>query len=600
MRGMRKHIAGVLVVAMATTVLSSCGTITRAEDNTLTMNFAMANREEFTEALQRQFPDIRFEIEQYRGINSSSYNIQRLTKDDVPDIFVTTVEPNQKNQKNYLLDVSGYEFTSNYHVNILSQVENDGGIYILPTTMVLRTMAYNKTLFEEKGWEKPHNHQELVELIKQIRKESDITPIAFSGRGTGYYFSYMTTLAQCGYLSTAQGKEWQERYMLGEASAEEGFGKGIALLQDLMDADAFDMEKYLDDFDVDVAELFVKERDAAMMVVWGGQNSLSKAVSESTDEIELFPFFGEEDGTVLIGIAPTGYFALSKRLGEKGNEKKLENALRVMEWICSEEGGLPYMRSGEDDICPMAQAACREPQGIYEAVWHEYSNGYKAPMLYTGYEDVMAGAGTFIRNKMMKGGSLDGLTELIDEQHKAALMSVVGYGEIAEDFTLEETAQLQANILNNLGIADFAMISLGGAKNGVSSSSRGSNGRLYAGKLKMATVNIVIPGGGTVCILTLTGEQIKDLLENGKDMSGASFEYYWSGIDVEMQDGKVSSIKLDGKELGMNQSYTVAFSKDDYSENLKADIEDTGIVYLDVFKQYLLENSPVAVPQVLR
>lgn len=115
----------------------------------------------------------------------------------------------------------------------------------------------------------------------------------------------------------------------------------------------------------------------------------------------------------------------------------------------------------------------------------------------------------------------------------------------------------------------------------------------------MPTVNTVVPGG-EICVLTLTGEQIKDLLERGKDMSGACFDYYWSGIDVKIQDGKVSSVKLNGEELNMEQFYTVAFSKDDYSENLEAEIEDTGIMYLDVFKQYLLEHSPVAVPQVLR
>lgn len=471
MTGMRRIAACILAMVITVTIFTGCGSFQKEDDNTLTMNFGIAHKEEFTEVLQRQFPDIHFEIEQYRGINAGVYNIEKLMHDDVPDIFITNVEPNQKMQKKQLLDLSGYEFVSNYHVNVLSQVENEGGIYILPSSMLIRTMAYNKTLFEEKGWEKPHNHEELIALIKRIRKESDITPIAFSGKGTGYYFTYMTTLAQCGYLSTAQGKEWQERYIAGEASAEEGFGKGIELLQDLMDADAFDMEKYSDDFDIDVTEHFVKERDAAMMAAWGGQSSLSQVIGDSTDEIELFPFFGEDDGTVLIGIAPTGYFALSKRLGEKGNEKKRENALRVMEWICSEEGGLPYMRSGEDDICPLAQAACRAPQGIYETVWREYSNGYKASMLYSGYEDVMVGAGTYIRDKMLTNGSLDGLTELIDEQHKAALMSVVGYGEIAENFTLEETAQLQANILNNMKIADFAMMSLGGAKNGISGGS---------------------------------------------------------------------------------------------------------------------------------
>lgn len=594
----KRFMAGALAAAMTVVLFTGCEMTKQSDANTLTMNFGLSNREEFTEALQDAFPDIHFEIEQYRGINVSGYNNQKLTHDDVPDIFVTNIEPNQADQKKYLLDMSGFEFFSNYQVNVLSQIENDGGVYILPSSMILRTMAYNKTLFEEKGWKKPTNHEELVALVEQIREESDITPISFSAQGA-YFFTYITTLSQCGYLTTARGKDWQERYLAGEASAEEGFAGGIALLQDLIDAGAFDVEKYDNILDKDVADLFAKNRDAAMMAVWGGQMNLADAAKESEDEIALFPFYGADEGDVLIGTASNGYFGMSKRLGEKGNEKKLENALRVMAWICSREG-LPYLRSSAEDICPLAVPVCTEPKGMYQDVWDQNINGYKATMLHTGYEDIMLYAGAFIRDKMISQGSLDGLTELIDEQHQISLKNAVNYGEVAEDFTLEETAQLQADILNGLGIADFAMVSLGGAKHGISSGIFGSNGKLYAGKLTDETVGIVILGGKTVCTLSLTGEEIKQLLEKGKEIETVSFCYYWSGIDVEMKGDKIRSIRYNGEELDPQKVYTVAFGKDDYPEKMGSAAVETGLVYLDAFKQYMQENSPVEAPEVLR
>lgn len=597
----KRLIIGILTTVVAAGIFGGCNITSRNDDsNTLTMNFCMFNRDEFVIALQEAFPDIHFEFEHYRGINGSEYSSQILTEGDVPDIYVANYEPSRAQQKAHLLDMSGFEFVSNYHVNVLSQVENDGGVYILPTSMSLRTMAYNKTLFEERGWKKPTNHEELVALAEQIRKESDITPIAFSGKGAGYFFTYMTTLSQCSYLTTTAGKEWEERYWAGEASAEEGFGIGIELLQDLIDADAFDVEKYTDDWDVVVADKFVKERDAAMMAVWAGQSYLTSLAEESTDEFALFPFYGAEDGEVFIGTAPGCYFGMSNRLGEKGNEKKLENALRVMEWICSKEG-LPYLRSGEEDICPLAEPICVNPKGMYQGVWDEHSNGYKAPMLYTGYVDIMSKTGEYIKDAMMSQGSLDGLAQMIDETHQEALENAFNYGEIAEDFTIEETAQLQADILNNLGVAGFAMISVGKYKNGIPGKAMGaSNGKLYAGKLTASTINIVIPKGKTVCTLVLTGEQIKEIIESGMEREGIFFDYYWSGIDVKMKNGKVVSMKIDDEKMDLQKTYTVAFAKDDYSEDMGADAVDTEIVYFDVFQEYILENSPVKAPKVLR
>lgn len=596
----KRLIAGILTTVITVGIFVGCSNNLRSDDgNTLTMNFCMSDKEEFVIALQKAFPDIQFEIEHYRGINGSEYCSQILTNGDVPDIYVANNEPSHTNQKEYLLDMSGFEFVSNYHVNVLSQIENDGGVYVLPTSMGLRTMVYNKTLFEEKGWEKATNHRELVALVEQIREESEITPIAFFGKDEEYFFTYMTTLSQCSYLTTTEGKAWEERYLAGEASAEEGFAVGIELLQDLIDANAFDVEKYTHDGDVAVTNKFVKERDAAMMAVWTGQSYLTDLAEESTDEFALFPFYGAEDGEVFIGTAPGCYFGMSNRLAEKGNEKKLENAIRVMEWICSKQG-LPYLRSSEEDICPLAEPVCVSPKGMYQDVWDEHSNGYKAPILYTGYTDIISRSGECIRDAMLNQGSLDGLTQMIDETHQKALENTFNYGEIAEDFTIEETAQLQVNILNSLGIADFAMISVGGSKNGVSSEPTGSNGKLYAGRLTPATINVVTPRGRTVCTLELTGKQIRELIEKGKETEGTFFDYFWSGIDVKMKKGKVVSMQIDGRKVEPQKTYTVAFGKDDYGEDIGADAVDTEIVYFDIFQQYILENSPVKVPKVLR
>ena len=53
------------------------------------------------------------------------------------------------------MDISGYNFVGNYESSLLNQYDVDGAIYMLPGPFIIRSMVYNKTLFEEKGWQAP-------------------------------------------------------------------------------------------------------------------------------------------------------------------------------------------------------------------------------------------------------------------------------------------------------------------------------------------------------------------------------------------------------------------------------------------------------------
>lgn len=92
--------------------------------------------------------------------------------------------------------------------------------------MNARGIAYNKTLFAEKGWAAPTSHEEFISLVKTICAETDMLPITLPGMYSGTYFTLMSELSHCDFLMTADGVTWAQDFSKGEASSREGFGAG--------------------------------------------------------------------------------------------------------------------------------------------------------------------------------------------------------------------------------------------------------------------------------------------------------------------------------------------------------------------------------------
>lgn len=585
-----------------------------SEQNSLKITIGH-NYGKFEKALKEEFPDIEFEFECYRGPNTTEYLRLQLQHDDMGDVFLGTLNYDDETCREHLMDLSGYGFMENYESSMLHQYDVDGAIYLVPGSVMVRTMAYNKTLFEEKGWQAPANHGELVALVKQIRSESDLTPIAFGGKGLGYYFTTMTTYAQTDYLVNAQGQAWEKNYLAGDVSCKEGFQGGINMLQQLIDADAYDIELDMNHWDGGAMDRLIN-REAAMIAIWGGQSEFVSKTAECTDEFVLMPFYNES-GDPFLGTHVSTSIGLAKRLENAENQEKLENALRIMEWLSTPEG-MSTLNTGMADILPLKSEDNIETAKIYRDVWEANLRGMKAPMLYTGYEDIMIQTSEVIKDAMMNGKSLDGLTELIDELHQEALNTpkAASLGNIAERFTNEETVQLMADVLYQSDLADMAFVSVGGSNNDVVNE-WGVSGKLYEGDLYASNITVYMPGDAANApleVMTLTGEQIRDLMENGKSLkseeetgeaaqTSAAFDYYWSGVNAEIENGKVKAMKLaDGTEILADGVYTVAFSKGDYTEELAklGNPVPQDIGCQDLFKAYLAANSPITPPELSR
>ena len=559
----------------------------------------------FTKTVKKSVPDMPLNMEYYSGSNPTGYITQRLASQDPPDIVYFSATPSVEFQQKYLLDLSGYDFLKSYNLSLVNQRDVDGAVYTVPANYSIICMLYNKTLFEEHGWKVPTTYDELVALCRQIREEEPgLIPITHAGSMAGTYWRLIGEIAQCGFLGTQDGMRWKEKFVAGESSFEEGFGDTISKLQALIDAGAFDIADQ-EAKNNDVTDNLL-HRKAAMSFMIGGFPYLVTNLKECEDEIGGIPYLGDTPEQQFLNIS-VNHVGISKKLSEPGNEKKLEAALKVMEYFSTEEGQ-NTMHVAVTDVSPLAGSVPSEEFPPYKDVWDVFSSGSAAPYILEGYEDVWVEAGTFVKSELFTSGSLDGLSEMVDELHQAALSkdnAPVYVATVPEDLTHPQTVQLMADLLRGAG-GDVAVVSDGGATDGVPNAN-GVSGRLFAGELDHDSYSACIPGnsGKTLVKLTLTGEELFRLLENGRTMTfedkTAVFDYYWSGMDAVMENGKITSATLsDGRTVEPNGQYQVMISAVDYDAEAYAGGEDTGSAIKAAYLEWMTDKTLTAPEKLCR
>ena len=608
-----KKLAAVCLCAAMLLSGTACGSRTpdssgSSDDEAVALNILEVNNNyfrNFTQAVKNSETDIPLNIEYYSGSNPTAYIQQKLASQDPPDIVYMGPAPSDEFQQKYLMDLSGYDFLENYNLSLVNQRDVDGALYMVPAYYSIICMLYNKTLFKEHDWKVPATHSELVSLCRQIREEEpELIPITHAGSMPGTYWRIIGEMAQCGFLGTQDGMLWQEKFVAGEASFEEGFGETISKLQELIDAGAFDIADK-ESKNNDVTDNLLN-RKAAMSFVIGGFPYLVTNLKECKDEIGGIPYLGDTPEQQFLNVSVNN-IAISKKLSEPGNEKRLEAALKVMEYLSTEEGQ-NTMHVAVTDISPLAGSVPTEEFPPYKDVWDVFSSGSAAPYILEGYEDIWVEAGTFVKNELFTSGSLDGLSEEMDELHKMALDkedTPVQVAEVPEDLTHLQTVQLMADLLHNAG-GDVSIVSDGGAINGVNNTG-GVSGRLFAGNLNYDSYSACIPGnvGKTLVKLTLTGEELFRLLENGRTITledkSAVFDYYWSGMDAVMENGKITSATLsDGRTVEADGKYQVLISAVDYDAEEYTNGEDTGIVISAAYLESMTGKTLTAPEKLCR
>ena len=173
----KRILSMLLVLTCVVTMFAGCGGNTGTEKKgdsdgdhpTITINAAYRNMATFLDLLHEKYPEVDLEVIPYNGKNTTSYVNNMRRSGQMPDIYFSTYySPGRYDDKEQLLDLSGYDFTGNFVQSRLREVTYDGAVYMLPLAYNALGITYNKTLLEKNGWTLPTNLSEMEELKTKV------------------------------------------------------------------------------------------------------------------------------------------------------------------------------------------------------------------------------------------------------------------------------------------------------------------------------------------------------------------------------------------------------------------------------------------------
>ena len=508
---------------------------------------------EFFDKMKEKYPKINFEVTNFSGNNISGYSRETLEHGDIPDIYISTQAFSKDAQKKYLLDLSGYKFINNYSTSSLNEVEVDGGIYLLPMNMQMTGISYNKTLMEQNGWEVPNSFEELKKLAPKIKaKGYDVMRAAFGL--DGYPFNYFFNIGNTKYFSTAEGEKWKEDFITGKEKA--------AGNKELLSSAKY-FKKWVDEGFIKTSEIGLgREPEEAFM---NGECvfflSLGLLEYEHTTEdgvtyeYGVMPWLSEDGNSNMLVCSPSRYIGINKELATKGNEQKLKDALKVMEFLSTKEGQDALVSDHANSWLYSTSLvdSNMDKKNPFYSMKDLIEQGNVVNLVYTGWEDyVVTMAGeikSFITGDITAKELLKGFDNCYKEAKKEKGKDVLAKAK--HNMTIEDAARICGIGEAKAVGADVALVSHGGY-NREEANEYGVNWYIYKGNIDYEVLNIFRTKCETLSVIEMKGSDIKKLVEKGFDLygDGNSFKYsVYAKDDKEIKDNKVYKVVAGTEEL---------------------------------------------------
>lgn len=549
--------------AAAAVLLCACATGGRGEaggNGKLTWGTwgSYGRHQPFLELAAQACPDIELEFISYAGANATGYSWAQMRADDIPDIFITSQILDEELAQERLVDLSGYDFISGFPTSLLDQVSIDGGIYLLPSGNSMFGIYYNQTLMEEHGWSVPSDFAELEALCGEIR-EAGLIPGVVGTQLTGGPFSTVFNLAKTSWLTAPEGVQWQRDFLAGRATAAGRWEGTMDYVQRYIDAGMFTTDPE-DRSNPELILDYLGNRKAVFCTVVQTVNITE--LPETGDRLGMMPYIGEDGSKNVYMYSPTFYFGLSRRLTEPGNEKKLEDAIRLLSLLFSPEGQAAFISDQTPCVMSVLSAgAVPEDSMIYDAqraLWE----GRAFPMTFAHWDNVLSEMGQAFKEWFRGENGMDGpkCISRMDRLQRDYLDNSedLYFCESTADFTLEETAELVGKALGTAAGADAVMMALGAFHDGKELRA-GVSGKLYAGKINAEVAAAIAPAyDGEYAVMEMTGAQAKALEQAGFDADGDGNPYQYL------------LVARGGRALEDGGTYRVVFPRNGYTEEAAA------------------------------
>lgn len=549
---------------------------------------------EFEKAVEKQFPDIDLiQVGNYtRNMGTEEY-AARLEHDDIPDIVMTwPLDVGREYWSERLLDLSGMEISSRYNTSMLNDISTDGKLYYLPGPAQVRGIVYNKTLFQENGWEVPKDYDEFLKLCQTIEasgirsiqlgfQNQEVLDTAFVGYNFGNYFS------------RPQDLEWMDNYNQGIGSFGQQFDGALDVFQQMADAGVWKAS----DLDIDYSERekMLFNRQCAMVEDSSLMAKMGFSQTGTTDEFALMPFFNPGSNNDWARLYMVCYIGLNKHLEEPENKEKYDQVMELMSYLSTVEGqkmlsadtGAMYsslIDTTPPDVPEIEALIPALNQGRY-AVFPTLENAQGA--LREGLAGLLAGTLT-----------KEDVTRLVDEENLSPPVteSAKLLGQASESFSLTDTGNFVADAMCAWGECELALI-LDNGKDG-NYNGKGISGRIYEGDVTTSDIDRIMPDlkandSGALWKASISGKDLLQVLEYSVSVENnqTGWFYYVSGLKLEFDPTadpgrRVKKITLtDGTAIDPARNYTIVVTEGSVPEEYLKDCIKTDILSYDIVSQ---------------
>ena len=561
----------------ATAALTACGgkTETVKKDDThevITFMAPYMEEEAFIEQVHSVYPEVNIEIVPYSGDNTTTCLQNMFEVNDLPDICTLTVyDPMTYHVSDKLLDLSGYDFTDNYVESRLQEVSDNGAIYLLPSSYNCYGITYNKTLLREHGWELPNSFAELEALAAEA-KEAGVDLCLPQIQYPGYGFQYLCNIADADFLGTLDGKLWQKDYLSGEANVSNtpGMMQAMAYVQKWKDIGMLnDSGDALDD---NVTRQRMTEGNTLFLI--GGTNGIVES-DDNADKFGLMPYLSEDGTQNVFVLKVNRFYGLNKKLEQ--NPQKLEDALKVMRVLSTVEGSSALIpaKTLKCSLLPFKDAKADDT--YYADVADVLNAGNTAPFIYSGWENTIVTTGTKMLDFIKGDATMEDVIRQMDEDQDSVVNNTPDtITTVTEELSQEDCAMLVGRCFAQATGSDLALVSLSTwiPGNPTDQNHHGVAAKLYAKGITDYDLSVILPTGWnrTIQTVTLTGQQINDLLATGYDAYGNGKGYpYVMASPVQPEADKTYQVAI----CGVSDQLAA-----------EADVVDSGVVGMDAAKAF--------------
>ena len=540
--------------------LSGCKQDDVLKDEPITILTTSVEYEAFVDALHEKYPDIEVEFISYKGFNQTGYIRECLEAGELPDIITTTFFVDEELQKQRMLDLSKYSFVNNYTDYWLNKCNVEGSIYLLPSNYSAIGFYYNKTIMDKYGWELPKNFEELKELSVEIEEAGLNTCVARLDL-EGFAFSYLFGLGNTFYFNTEEGAAWKNDFLEGKADAVGNLEPVLSYFNEWVDAGFISK----DDIKVNAVSDSFLLGETVFMLCQGLSASSLEIDGVGTMEYGILPWLSPSGESNMIVSNVSRYYGLNKKLEEKGQEKRLENALHIMEFMSTEEG-MQLLTTDTNSISPLNTWDIIEGEMYYE-IKDTIVGGNSIPLLYTGWDDIVIPFANELYSLMRDEQTVEECAEEMDKiRDKWLEKGPTNLGYVEETISKEDTAYLVGKIFVEMKNADAALISLGDFHGYGKENRFGVQCGIYAGDFHLDRMRTIVPAGELGTII-MSGADILSKQKQGL--------YLDDPITEESVPFSYVLVTREDMTLDPEKEYTLVITANDLSQELRDTMQET-------------------------